>query len=119
MLSRTTFSPLSALYKFSPTSPLSDLTQPLFTFKVVQHPPLQWSNTSAPLFERYLGLRLLTMDALYAERDLCQAIVDHGRDYLARVKGESADGVGGVNRRFCRGGTWGAAGGDPGESRCD
>ena len=27
------------------------------------------------------------MDALYAERDLCQAIVDHGRDYLVRVKG--------------------------------
>ena len=27
------------------------------------------------LFERYPGLRLLTMDALYAERDLCQAIV--------------------------------------------
>ncbi len=35
----------------------------------------------APLFERYPGLRLLTMDALYAERDLCQAIVGH-RDYL-------------------------------------
>ena len=41
----------------------------------------------APLFERYPGLRLLTMDALYAERDLCQAIVGHGRDYLVRVKG--------------------------------
>ena len=27
------------------------------------------------------------MDALYAERDLCQAIVGHGRDYLVRVKG--------------------------------
>ena len=40
-----------------------------------------------PLFERYPGLRLLTMDALYAERDLCQAIVDHGRDYLVRIKG--------------------------------
>ena len=39
------------------------------------------------LFEDYPGLRLLTMDALYAERDLCQAIVDHGRDYLVRVKG--------------------------------
>ena len=39
------------------------------------------------LFERYPGLRLLTMDALYAERDLCQAIVSHGRDYLVRVKG--------------------------------
>ena len=29
-----------------------------------------------PLFERYPGLGLLTMDALYAERDLCQAIAD-------------------------------------------
>ena len=39
------------------------------------------------LFERYPGLGLLTMDALYAERDLCQAIVSHGRDYMVRVKG--------------------------------
>ena len=39
------------------------------------------------LFEDYPGLRLLTRDALYAERDLCQAIVDHGPDYLVRVKG--------------------------------
>ena len=38
-------------------------------------------NQLAQLFERYPGLRLLTMDALYAERDLCQAIVSHGRDY--------------------------------------
>ena len=39
------------------------------------------------LFEDYPGLGLLTMDALYAERDLCQAIVSHGRDYLMRIKG--------------------------------
>ena len=39
------------------------------------------------LFEDYPGLRLLTMDALYAERDLCQGIVSHGRDYLVRIKG--------------------------------
>ena len=39
------------------------------------------------LFEHYPGLQLLTMDALYAERDLCQAIVSYGRDYLVRVKG--------------------------------
>ena len=39
------------------------------------------------LFEDYPGLRFLTMGALYAERDLCQAIVGHGRDYLVRVKG--------------------------------
>ena len=41
----------------------------------------------ARLFEDYPGLRLLTMDALYAERDLCRAIDGHGRDYLVRVKG--------------------------------
>lgn len=39
------------------------------------------------LFEHYPGLRLLTMDALYAERDLCGAIVTYGRDYMVRVKG--------------------------------
>ena len=39
------------------------------------------------LFEGYPGMRLLTMDVLYAKRDLCQAIVSHGRDYLVRVKG--------------------------------
>ena len=45
----------------------------------------------AQLFERYPGLRLLTMDALYAERDLCQAIVSHGRDYLVRIKGNQPE----------------------------
>ena len=29
----------------------------------------------------------LYMDALYAERNLCQAIVSQGRDYLVRIKG--------------------------------
>ena len=38
------------------------------------------------LFGHYPGRRL-TMEALYAERDLCQAIVSHGREYLVRVKG--------------------------------
>ena len=38
------------------------------------------------LLEDYPGLRLLTMDALYAERDLCRAIVSHGRDCLVRIK---------------------------------
>ena len=45
----------------------------------------------AQLFERYPGLRLLTMDALYSERDLCQAIVGHGRDYLVRIKGNQPE----------------------------
>ena len=43
------------------------------------------------LFEDYPGLRLLTMDALYAERDLCRAIVSHGRDYLVRIKGNQPE----------------------------
>ena len=43
------------------------------------------------LFERYPSLRLLTMDARYAERDLCQAIVSYGRDYLVRIKGNQPE----------------------------
>ena len=43
------------------------------------------------LFEGYPGLRLLTLDALYAERDLCQAIVSQGRDYLVRIKGNQPE----------------------------
>ena len=69
----------------------------------------------APLFERYPGLRLLTMDALYAERDLCQAIVGHGTGLPGAGQRESADDAGGIDRRVCRGGIWGAGGGDPGK----
>ena len=43
------------------------------------------------LFQRYPGLKLLTMDALYAERDLCQAIVSEGRDYSVRIKGNQPE----------------------------
>ena len=43
------------------------------------------------LLERYHGLRPLTMDTLYAERDLYQAIVSHGRDYLVRIKGNQPE----------------------------
>lgn len=43
------------------------------------------------LFEDYPGLRLLTMDAPYAECDLCRAIVSHGRDYLVRIKGNQPE----------------------------
>lgn len=41
----------------------------------------------AQLFEHYPGLQVLTMDALSAERGLCQAIISYGRDYLVRIKG--------------------------------
>ena len=43
------------------------------------------------LFQSYPGLGLLTMDALYAERNLCQAIVSHGRDYLVGIKGNQPE----------------------------
>ena len=43
-----------------------------------------------PLFESYPCLKLLTMDALYAERHLCQTIVNHGRD-LVRIKGNQPE----------------------------
>ena len=52
-----------------------------------RHEPGVLGEQLAQLFERYPGLRLLTRDALYAERDLCQAIVSHGRDCLVRIKG--------------------------------
>ena len=32
------------------------------------------------------GLRVLTGDSLYADADLCQAIVDQGKDYLVKLK---------------------------------
>ena len=35
---------------------------------------------------RIEGLRVLTGDVLYADADLCQAIVDKGKDYLVKLK---------------------------------
>ena len=54
------------------------------------------------LFEDYPGLRLMTMDALYAERDLCQAIVSHGRDYLVRIKGNQPEALSALAEGFER-----------------
>ena len=67
------------------------------------------------LFEDYPGLRLLTMDALYAERDLCQAIVRPRTGLSGAGQGKPADGAGGAGRRVCPRGTGGATGGDPGK----
>ncbi|MFQ5493732.1 MAG: ISAs1 family transposase [Candidatus Dojkabacteria bacterium] len=39
------------------------------------------------LFDRYPGLRILTGDAAFAGRDMCQAIIELGRDYLIQIKG--------------------------------
>ena len=55
-----------------------------------------------PLFERYPGLQLLTMDALHAERDLCQAITGHGRDYLVRIKGNQPEAMAALTDGFAR-----------------
>ena len=52
------------------------------------------------------------MDALYAERDLCQAIVSHGRDYLVRIKGTNPR-----CWRHWRGICWGGTGGARGAER--
>jgi hypothetical protein len=43
------------------------------------------------LFDSYPGLKLLTGDAHYAGRNLCQAIVDLQRDYLVTVKANAGD----------------------------
>ena len=56
-----------------------------------RHGPGVLREQLGPLFERYPGLRLLTMDALYAERGLYQAIVSQGRDYLVRIKGNQPE----------------------------
>lgn len=39
------------------------------------------------LFSDYPGLAILTGDAAYCGRDLCQAIKDAGRDYIVQAKG--------------------------------
>ena len=42
------------------------------------------------------------MDALYAERGLCQAIVGHGRDYPVRVKGNRPEMLAAMEEGFTR-----------------
>ena len=49
--------------------------------------PTVLAQRLAGLFERYPGLRILTGDAAFAGRDLCQAIVLLERDYVVRIKG--------------------------------
>ena len=63
------------------------------------------------LLEDYPGLGLLTMDALYAERDLCRAIVSHGRDYLVRIKGNQPEVLAALTDGF--------AGEEPGEPEAE
>lgn len=45
----------------------------------------------AELFEQFPMLRLLTGDALYAQRPLVEALMDHGCDYLFQVKANQPD----------------------------
>ena len=78
-----------------------------------RYEPAVLRNHLAELFQRYPGLELLTMDALYAEQDLCQAIVSYGRDYLVRVKGNRPT----VQRALCTGFAEGELGA-PKPARC-
>jgi hypothetical protein len=57
----------------------------------------------AQLFEHYPGLQVLTMDALYAERGLCQAIISYGRDYLVRIKGNQPTTLAALKDGFAEG----------------
>ena len=68
-----------------------------------RHEPGVLRERPGPLFERYPGLRLLTMDALHAERDLCQAIAGHGRDYLVRIKGNQPEALAALADGFAAG----------------
>lgn len=43
------------------------------------------------LFEKYPALRLITGDALYAQRNLAELIVESGHDYLLQIKGNQPD----------------------------
>lgn len=43
------------------------------------------------LFDRYPALRLITGDALYAQRNLAELIVASGHDYLFQLKGNQPD----------------------------
>lgn len=43
------------------------------------------------LFERYPSLRLITGDALYAQRPLAELIFSSGHDYLFQIKGNQPD----------------------------
>ncbi len=43
------------------------------------------------LLQRFPGLELLTGDALYAQRPLAQALIDHDCDYLVQIKANQPD----------------------------
>ena len=52
------------------------------------------------LLERYPGLQLLTTDVLFAERELCQAIISHGREYLVGIKGNQPEVLAALSQGF-------------------
>lgn len=53
--------------------------------------PTVLKDNLSDLVAKYPGLRLLTMDAAFSGRNLCQAIMDLHKDYLIRIKGNQPD----------------------------
>ena len=53
--------------------------------------PTVLANNLKLLVEKYPGIRLLTGDAYFSGRNLCQAITDLRKDYLVRIKENQGD----------------------------
>ena len=52
------------------------------------------------LFEQYPALRLLTGDAIFAQRPLLEVLQEHGCDYLFQLKKNQGDAYEAVEYRF-------------------
>lgn len=56
-----------------------------------QGEPTVLAEHLSALIAKYPGIRLLTGDAYFSGRSLCQAITDLHKDYLVRIKGNQKD----------------------------
>jgi hypothetical protein len=56
-----------------------------------QGEPTVLKDHLAGLVKKYPGIRLLTGDAYFSGRNLCEAITDLHKDYLVRIKGNQKD----------------------------
>lgn len=57
-----------------------------YAIKVKEGEPTVLKEELRPLFDRYPGLKILTGDAAFAGRELNEAIIALGRDYIVQVK---------------------------------